>query len=94
MESRAIFVLGEVERTFACAAEAESMDGEGVRSWTFFSTFEGGEGFALDVDALGEGGRGTVSGGGCALREKKPNTIVPVVYSEWLFCTSCLGTWW
>lgn len=85
MDNLAIFTLGEVECILVCTTEAESIEGEGVRSWTFFATlaFEDGEGLTLEVDALGEGGRGTVSGGACGFREKKPNTfIVLVVRSE------------
>ena len=82
IESRAMFVLGdEAECTFVCTSEAESTEGEGVRSWTFFCTlaFEDGEGFALEVDVVGEGGRGRVSGGACGFREKKPNTFIVFV---------------
>ena len=42
-DMRDIFVVGEAERTFAFAAEDESTEGDGVRSWTFFSTFEEGD---------------------------------------------------
>ena len=75
IERREIFVLGEAERTFAFVAEVESTEGDGVRSWTFFP-FKAGD--TLDVDAEGEGGRGTVSGGGggCCFREKKLNMFM------------------
>ncbi len=37
----------------------------------------------MEVDAEGEGGRGTVSGGCCGFREKKPKTMVEV--KLWLY---------
>lgn len=84
MESRAILVLGDVERRAAGAAEAEAeaTEGEGVRSWGL----EDGDGCVVVfvVEVVGEGGRGTVSGGCCGLLEKKPKTFMVSVI--WLRC--------
>ncbi len=55
------------------------MEGEGVRSCTFFSTLLPGDAFSFEVDAVGEDGRATISGAACGFRVKNPKTMVDIV---------------